>query len=303
MIRKRFVAGLAGLLAAGMLLSGCSMGASDKGSDAAEVSVTSEEPKESATATPIPTEEPKDDWSGKYDNYFDEHPLQNIIMDLEVEEEGYLVHMRYYLGQTDTANVIRYSMWACRSGKELDMSTERNVFTAYFTYEGEAYLQVDLKGKKPEYYHGVNIGEEDLTAITQSESPVEIGDDTVEETSYDREEVIDGVVYDILMSKTLRKTKSKANRWVKTYFYINRETQQLEKMVEKDSTKENVCIITPFDTTDYQEIPNELLKAKKLKEHDFEVKFAVSFLRISLNCIGVDPDRYDFEAYFDSILK
>ncbi|MBP5282877.1 MAG: hypothetical protein J6Z22_10315 [Lachnospiraceae bacterium] len=302
MIRRKFMATLAGVLAAGMLLSGCAIGAGDKGGEESSILVTSEESKES-TPTPVPTVEPKEDWSGKYDDYFELHPFQNLVMDVEMEEEGYVFHMRYYLGQTDTMNLIRYAVWARRAGKEIDASQELNAFTAYFTFEGEAYLQVDLKGKKTEYYHGVNLAKEDLDQITQSESPVELGDDTTEDTSYDREEVIDGVTYDVLVSRTLRKTKSKANRWVYTYFYINRETQQLEKMVEQDSTKQTICYITPFDTTEYQEVPNELRKAKKLKEHDFEVKFAVSFLRLTLNVIGVDPDQYDFEAYFDSLIK
>lgn len=240
------------------------------------------------------SEEPKEDWSKRYDNYFSEHELNNCMMDIEYEEQGAKIRIQFSFGRTEEILYFKYAVWAGNAGKELDASEEKNSMTAYFNKDGEAYLKTIMKGKKDELYQVTGMPWETAEEMSETSNPLELGDDTFEGLSYDGEEDIDGVTYDVLYSKTLRQSQSKANRYVKTYFYINRETQELELIRVKDVTKVMDCYLTPLDPAEYSEIPAEMKSGKKVKEENFAVTFALSLVKITFNSMGIDPDQLDW---------
>lgn len=297
--KKFWLKAAAGLLAV-MLLAGCAgketqessaaEGANGGGGlaglmESAQVQVSESSSEEIA---------PKDDWSTKYENYFKEHPLQNCIIDMATEEEGVKMAIRFGLGQTEEFLYLKYVVWECDAKQELDTSSEDNYVTAYMYKNGEAYLATTMKGKKTEYYKTTDLDFMNAEQMASSDNPLGLADDS--EFTYDHEEELDGVVYDVLFTKTLHTTKSKANRWVKNYYYINRETQALERVFVKDAAMSMDCYIAPLDPATFAEMPAEMKNGKKDAGEDFVKRFALGVVKITYNAVGIDPNKLDLES-------
>ena len=73
-------------------------------------------------------------------------------------------------------------------------------------------------------------------------------------------------------------------------------TQELEKILVKDVTREITCLVTPLDPESFAEIPEELRSGKTVKESEFTTKAVVAFVRITFASMGIDPDQYDLES-------
>lgn len=236
-------------------------------------------------------EEEKEDWSGKYEHYFEEHPMMNKVMDVYTETQGNKIFLRFAFGQTEEMLYVKYAVWECNAKKELDTSSEDNYVVLYFTKDGEAYLETVMKGKKTEYQRTSGLNWQDVGQVSKTDRPMGIDDTMLEDIKYDREEVIDGVVYDVLVAKSLRQSESKANRYVKNYFYINRETQELEMYHLKDNIEFLDCTFTPLDMDSIADIPEELKKGKVVKLEEFAEKYALAIVKITYNSMGIDPDK------------
>ena len=238
------------------------------------------------------SEEKQEDWSGRYENYFDEHPVMNTVMDVYTETQGNKIFLRFAFGQTEEMLYVKYAVWECSAKKELDTSTEDNYVVLYFTKDGEAYLETVMKGKKTEYQRTSGLDWSLVGQVSQTDRPMGIVNTMLEDIKYDREEVIDCVVYDVLVAKSLRQTQSKANRYVKNFFFINRETQELEKYQLKDSIETLDCTFTPLDMDSIADIPEEMKKGKVVKLDEFAEKYALAIVKITYNSMGLDPDKY-----------
>ena len=297
---KRWLA----IVLAGALLGGCGSKAGEEstgGGSSAEMVVASQNAGDfvdaalaEASKSAEVAAQPKEDWSKKYENYFEEHPLDNSVMDVEYEEQGLKTHIQMGFCRTDEMLYMKYAIWAGKEGTEFDLSQEKDYLIAYFQKSGDAYVKTVMPGKKDECYRTTGMPWENAEEISESGNPLELGDDTFDGITYDSEETIDGVVYDVLFSKTIRQTASKANRYVKTYFYINRETQELELIRVKDGTKVMDCHMTPINPESVAEIPADLLSGKKVKSEEFGMNFAIAIVKISFHSMGLDPDQLDW---------
>ena len=300
-MKKRGLAGLAAMLLAGVLLTACGEKAPE---EAAGISkpmagigdvLASAQSEVSAFGMEETSEEaPKEDWSQKYDHYFEEHPFGNCVIDVETEEEGVKMAIRFGLGQTEEFLYFKYAVWECDAKKELDTSSEDNFVTAYMYKNGEAYLATTMKDKKTEYYRATDLDFMNASELASSDNPLGLMSD--EEFTYDHEEELDGVMYDVLLTKTLHTTKSKANRWVKNYYYINRETQALEWVHVKDTVITMDYHISPLDPATFAEMPAEMKNGKKDTGEDFVKRFALGIVKISYNALGIDPNKLNLES-------
>lgn len=289
------------VVAAGMLLTACE-------NKQAEVSVATQSEEVSGIAAMIPAasseelqkestpEAPKDDWSNKYATYFEEHPLDNKVMDVETEEAGMRIHLRFSFGHTDEMVYVKYVVWEGKAKKSFDLTDESNCVTLYYFKNGDAYIETAMKGKKTEYQKATGMSWEEALENTKTDTPMGIDDDMFESLAYDREETVDGVIYDVLSSKALRKTKSKANRWVKYYFYVNRATQELERCQMVDVTDVMECTFVPLDMEAISQLPEEYNSAKKMKAEEFVLRYALAIVKITYNSVGIDPDQLNLEA-------
>lgn len=243
----------------------------------------------------LASSEAKEDWSGKYEHYFEEHPMMNKIMEVSMEQYGNKVFLRFAFGQTEDVLYVKYAVWESEGKKELDTSEENNYCTLYFTKDGDAYLETVMKGKKTEYQKTSGVDWQNAGHLSQTDKPMGIDNDMLDEITYDREETIDGVVYDVLYAKSLMQTQSKANRWVKNYFYINRATQELELYQMKDTVVLMDCRFYPLDMEAVKEVPAEMKAGKKIKEEEFASRYALAIVKITYNSMGYDPDKYNLE--------
>ena len=300
-MKKRGLVKLAALLLAGTMLTAC-------GEKAVEESVSVGNPmagigdilasaQAEASASGMEetsVEAPKEDWSQKYDHYFSEHPLGNCVIDMSAEEEGMKMAIRFGLGQTEEFLYMKYVVWECDAKQELDTSSEDNYVTAYMYKNGESFLATTMKGKKTEYYKATDLDFMNAEKLASSDNPLGLMDDS--EFTYDHEEEVDGVTYDVLFTKTIHTTKSKANRWVKNYYYINRETQALEWVHVKDATITMDYHISPLDPATFAEMPAEMKNGKKDSSEDFVKRFALGIVKITYNALGIDPNKLNLEA-------
>lgn len=288
---------IAALLFAGALLAGCGEKAAETqepaSTERAVLDLTS-----NATPEPISMEEPKEDWSGKYDNYFDEHPLNASTVEAETVSEGIKVFLRMSFIDTDELSYVRMCLWEGKRKKEFDKTQELNAITLYCYSNGDVYISTELKGKPTTYQKATGFSWDNLYELTMGDHRFGIQNDVYEDVVYDHEETIDSVVYDVLMSKVLRQTESKANRWVKYYFYINRETQAMDRFQIKDSTDITDYYVFPIDESSYAELPEGFKSAKKIKAEDVIVWYAIAYLKINMSAIGQDPDEYNLERMY-----
>lgn len=303
MKRRNFWVRCAALLMAGVLLVGCGKKQELQPIDAKEAggiggllaSGADNEPIMSRLSTED-EEKPKSEWADKYDHYFEEHPLTNKVMEIETEEQGLKIFIRFAFGQTDDLIYIRYAVWEGDVKTEFDTTVEENYVTAYFLASGEAYIETVMKGRKTEYQQTSGMAWSDMGSISKSENPMGLGDATLEGIVYDGEETIDGVIYDKIYTKALMQTASKANRWVKHYFYVNRETQEVERYQLRDFTTDMNCYFKPLDMTQYLEVPEEMKKGKKVKMEEFAARYGLAIVKITYNSMGIDPNKLNLES-------
>ena len=300
-MKKRGLAGVAAMLLAGALLTACGEKAAEESvsvgnpmAGIGDVLASAQSEASVSGVEEMTAEAPKDDWSQKYDHYFEEHPLGNCVIDMSGEEEGMKIAIRFGLGQTEELLYFKYVVWECDAKQELDTSSEDNYVTAYMYKNGEAYLATTMKGKKTEYYKATDLDFMNAEALASSDSPLGLMDDN--EFTYDHEEEVEGVMYDVLFTKTLYTTKSKANRWVKNYYYINRETQELAWVHVKDAVIVMDYYISSLDPETFAEMPAEMKNGKKDTAEDFMKRFALGIVKITYNALGIDPNKLNLEA-------
>lgn len=304
MKKRKFWIGCVAILSAGVLLAGCGKKAEEEsvqsqdGGQAGIVSILGSVSSENQTEGSGEVVENKDDWSKKYEHYFEEHPLDNTVMEVEEETEGQRIFLRFALGTTEDMVYVKYAVWEGSAKKKLDTSEENNYVVVYYLKNGEGYIETVMKGKKTEYQKASGLDWNRAAEMTQTDDPMGLEKAEDAEITYDHEEVIDGVTYDVLYTKTLRQTKSKANRWVKNYFYINRETQQLAVYELQDANEVLKINFTPLDTESFATIPEEMKNGKKIKAEEFDLRFALAIAKITYNSVGIDPDKLNLEATF-----
>lgn len=294
----------AALLLAGVLLAGCG----GKTQEPESVSISEDSGLQKALKEGMGTsgnlsesvsesvKESEEDWSTKYDHYFEEHPVMNTIMEIDTEDQGNKIFLRFSFGMTDELLYVKYVVWECDAKKELDTSEERDYITAYFTKDGDVYLETVMKGKKTEYLKATGIDFNNAEEISQTDKPMGLGEDAFQDVKYVGEETIDGVLYDVLYTKSIRQTKSKANRWVKNYFYVNRETQELELYRLKDANEVMNIHFYPLDMDAIPPVTDAMKAGKKIKAEEVASRFAIAIVKITFHSMGMDPDQYNLEA-------
>ena len=186
--------------------------ASEASSEAAESSVASQD----------------GDWSTAYDDYFER---ENIMSD------------KVKTTATTSAEGVEFSIAFAIADENsyLSIDFDTAALDIYFTPE-KMYACTKMEGQEAWTYAPV-------TAETDTDSMVSVGEssfldvESVQSFSYAEEVVEDGVVYDTLDAVVVNEDST-----IDGTFYINRETQKIEKYTFEQDGAEVVCHLEEIDS-------------------------------------------------------
>ena len=264
------------VLAVSALMAGCA---------GKEEEISVEEPAsvsiETSQATPEP--KPEKDWAEHYKDYFRSYNLNDHTLSIAYRERGAAgVIIRLTEANKNGRSYARYEL----EGKE----PTGNYLEIYTDEQGAAYYKSQISDHEPILSRTDALMNE-MEASIGVDNIIKFTDEDILGATYEREETEEGTVYDVLYARVLHKTSSKANRYIKYYFYVNRVTQDLEKFVVQDAGEETICYVTPVESI---EIPEELLNAKKVKKKDdFLYDLGKEIMKHSLEATGVKSDSLD----------
>ena len=264
-------------LAASALMAGCA-GKED------EVNVD-EDPTtislEVSLATPEPT--PEKDWAEHYKDYFKSYNLNDHELSVSYRERsaaGVIIHLT--AANKDGRGYTRYEF----EGKE----PTGNYLEVYSDERGMVYFKSQIKDHEPVLSKSDGMMDE-LQDSIDVENLIRFTNEDILGATYEKEETADGSIYDVLYARLLLKSTSKANRYVKYYFYVNRITQDLERIEIQDAGENSICTVTPIESID---IPEELLNAKQEKTKDvFLYNLGRELMKQSFEALGLNSDTLD----------
>lgn len=236
---------------------------------------------ETSQATPEP--KPEKDWAEHYKDYFKNYNLNDHELSIAYRERSVAgVVIRLTQASKGGRSYARYEY----EGKE----PTGNYLEIYTDEQGVAYYKSQIRDHEPVLSKTEALMSE-LESSMGVDNIIRFTDEDILSATYDREESENGVVYDVLYARILHKTSSKANRYLKYYFYVNRLTQDLERFAIQDAGDETICYVTPIESI---EIPEELLNAKKeKKKDDFLYNLGKEMMKHALEATGVKSDSLD----------
>ena len=265
------------MLAVSAMLAGCAI--------QKEEEVSTEEPSSVIALTSEATEEaePKVDWAEHYKDFFRSYDLDNTMMTLDYQERssnGLIIRL--------TQRRSEGKVWLHIEFEEKEPTG--NYMDVYTDEQGMVYFKSQIRDNKPVLSKASGILSE-AEASLGIDNPVLFEEEDFLGATYDREITEEDIVYDVLYARILHKTTTAANRYIKYYFYVNRETQKLEKITLQDAGAESVCYVTPIDGL---EIPEEILNAKKeKKQEDFLLLMGREITKLIMEAKGVKADGMD----------
>ncbi|MBO4515447.1 MAG: hypothetical protein J5721_07205 [Lachnospiraceae bacterium] len=264
------------VLAASALMAGCA-------GKEEEISIEESAPVSIETSQATPEPKPEKDWAEHYKDYFRSYNLNDHMLSVAYRERSIAgVIIRLTEGSKGGRSYLRYEL----EGKE----PTGNYLEIYTDEQGMAYYKSQIRDHEP-ILSKTDALMNELEASIGMDNIIKFTDEDILGATYDREETEDGTVYDVLYARVLHKTSSKANRYIKYYFYVNRVTQDLEKFVIQDAGDETICYVSPIESI---EIPEELLNAKKEKKKDeFLYNLGKEIMKHSLEATGVKSDSLD----------
>ena len=276
MTKRNWKVGLA-VLAVSALMAGCA------GKEEDAISIEESAPVSIATVEATPEPKPEKDWAEHYKDFFKTYNLNDHMMKVEYRERSIAgVIIRLTEASKGGRSYVRYEL----EGKD----PTGNYLEIYTDEQGMAYYKSQIRDHDP-ILSKTDALMNELEASIEMDNIIKFTDEDILGATYEREETEEGTVYDVLYARVLHKTASKANRYIKYYFYVNRVTQDLEKFVIQDAGDETVCYVSPVESI---EIPEEFLNAKKEKKKDeFLYNLGREIMKHSLEATGVKSDSLD----------
>ncbi len=264
------------VLAASAMMAGCA-------GKEEEISVEQSAPVSIEVSQATPEPKPEKDWAEHYKDFFKNYILNDHQMTLAYRERSVGgVIIRVTQANKSGRGYERYEF----EGKE----PTGNYLEIYNDEQGVVYYKSQIRDHEPILSKTEGMMSE-LEASIGVDNLIKFTDEDVLGATYEREETEEGTVYDVLYARILHKTTTRANRYIKYYFYVNRVTQDLEKIVIQDAGDETICYVSPIESI---EIPEELLNAKKVKKkEDFLYNLGKEIMKHSLEATGVKSDSLD----------
>lgn len=218
------------------------------------------EPAEAPTAEPAeaPTAEPATessqqntdgtgeiDWSAAYEGYFEREDIisENISMNMNVSQDGITFGLEMATADGNTYMNFDFGTVA------LDMYVDAE----------KVYTCTRMEGQETWNYAFITT-EEDMDSLMSMGEAAAVDTSTFSSYAYYEEVTEDGIVYDVLSG-----VSESDGELVEGYYYVNRETQKLSRMVVNT---EAGPMAVEFGEVDSVEIPEEAQTATEVTMED-----------------------------------
>ena len=181
------------------------------------------------------------EWASAYDDYFERDDImsENVMMTINTSADG--VEMSVIVAVANEVSYMKYDFGVAR----LDMyGTEDMIYT---------YAQM---GEEEQWSYVPVTSEEEAAEVMQVEENTAFDQDGIESCVYLKEVEENGVTYDVL---------DVVMNGEPAEFYINRETQKIEKFTYSADGADAVCYIEEIDSI---EIPSEVSGAVEITEEE-----------------------------------
>lgn len=212
------------------------------------------------------------DWSNKYNDYFS---------NFDIKQHKYSINIT-----SGTVNItVSNSYFDTYETSSISGVTPKKLadVSQYKIYDEEYIYMVINNGIEQKVYKTKLITEEAETDEKEVEKQFEkysnllnnygINSETFSKTTYSREEVIDSIIYDILESNMQIVSGGNNDEDVSTYsvnveYYINRNNQELEKVVYADSKTDTTAVIS-IETAESDSITECINDATELSVDEY----------------------------------
>lgn len=234
------------------------------------------------------------DWSTMYDNYFVEHPIasDNFGLSGTMSTDEYEATIKFEIAGGSS-----------RIFMELGSADNLSNFDMFVMNDGKSYMNLNVLGESQWICTTEDMGEDSSVISTE-----ELGVDEkyTEDISYYCEEEIDGVMYDILEVKVEEQAEDTedavSENEVETeeityHYYINRETQELSKIVASTTEGDFEMFIYSLDEI---VLPDEAANAEEVDGMTFAFSMFAVFLANMDNSMFEDTDT-EFSVDFEDV--
>lgn len=296
---------LAVVLAAGLVLSGCSDKGTAESSDASSVAQSVESKTEEGGVQESETEESKveessiaasdatsvnagadnkvvnltevSDWGAHYKEFFKNYTMdgKQINMHFEGEESGMHLVFDMLMGSKDGNAVLSFNMTGQDGGE--------SSLAVYVQKEGPAYMDIVMAGQGKTSYKTASMGENSLDDMNLAGDY--LNTDEVDKMEYVGEETIDGVLYDVLKMNT-EEDEENGEQVSEVFYYVNRNAQELEKL--KVSGPNDLAIEGIVSEMGELNIPADLLSAEEIDSETFAMSMVFGLFGIMAAASGED---------------
>ncbi len=224
-------------------------------------------------------EEERQKWEDHYTHYIQPGGFNNYSIDMWEKVSGMELNMRMKFSFEDNNYKSEIIM--------LDKKKQEKGSTILYYVDGMSYVETLIDGKRISLYRSDELDLEQNESVVM-ENSLGIDEEAAKDADYYGSEEIDGVIYDILHTKNLVTRASNANSYMDVYYYINRETQYLEKAVGKIVITVMEMEFTRNDNNEGVTAPKGGNSAKKLSEEDFNLAYGMSYLKTAFYSMGYD---------------
>lgn len=199
----------------------------------------------------------------EYKEYFKnlEFDGKQIAVDMNMAEIGIDSTFAMRFGAQGGITYIYMGMPAADSNAENGMSI-------YINKDSSAYLKIATSGMAPVLYKADHISAEDASGINFAGELVEMEEGSYDLITYDHEEVVGGVTYDVL------KVETEENM---AYFYMNKQTKEWEMMKMNADGQDVTAYITDLKLGDFE---SEFKNATKIGEEEFSQMMLMGMMQV-----------------------
>ena len=174
---------------------------------------------ESETVKTLPSE--KEDMEAHYRKYFENYNFVNMSIKTEIDynrEDGSQYAIYVSIIKDGQKTMVRHEIM---DQKAIGKTSEDSV-TAYMMEDGYTYLVNEIAGQKTYCKAKLSDEEKDqMFFMSDSHTRIILGLIGATQINYDHEEIIDGVLYDVLAYEK--------ESDLSFLFYVNRDAQELER--------------------------------------------------------------------------
>lgn len=253
---------------------------------------------ESAPANDSKADDTKD-WNKAYDNFFKDYKFfdDGVTLDLYTVDYNGKANVRMLMSTLGEDTRMTMEMMG-NDGASSGFTVCKVGDYSYLYYD--ATSQMPEGGNPDEYIIWVKtVNDEDTSSIgTFDKDNFGLDEEVAIEATYDGEETIDGVVYDVLKYIEARADITDENADsdpIIQYYYINRETQKLDKV---ESLTQNSSTTIHFTSISKIEYPANIEEAKEVTSEEYAMDAFVALLSMASGSMDSDDDD-DFNWDWD----